>query len=210
MRLTRLLLVGGLTAALALPAGSASATPDRAWVRADRTALFSLTAVAQGDLPGHEGNWHTVVLSVSGDDGIAGVVTDWTCAEGVEPNYQDAEDAWVCAVESRAVLDDLVDALGVSGLVVRVNRPTRNLLIHGEVLATDAEGVASAQRVHLLAHAYGPLTRTVTDTGPTRVVVEERSRTRVRGRVLGLRLHRLGFAVDTSTLVAVSTYVRKP
>lgn len=212
MRVTPVLLAGGLAAALALPTGVASGAPDPGWLRADRTALFSVTSVKPGDLRGHAGNWHTVVVSVSGTDGIAGFVADWTCPEGVAPNYQDAEDDWVCAVESMVVLDDAVDEDGGSLLTVRVNRPTRQIVVQGEVLATDRDGVESTRRVHLRGHAFGSLTRTVVDAedGSSRTVVAERDRTRARGRVLGIVIHHRGFLMDTSSLVAVTTYVPVP
>lgn len=212
MPVAPVLLAGGLMAALALPTSAAPVSPEPGWERVERTAVFSVTSVKQGDLRGHAGNWHTVVVSHNGADGISGVVADWTCPEGVEPNYQDSEETWVCAADSMVVLDDAVDEEGRSLVSARINRPTRNIVIKGDVLATDRDGVTSTGRIHIRGHARGPLTRTVTDAedGLTRVVVDERAGTRALGRVLGIVIHHRGFHRDTSSLVSVSTYLAVP
>ena len=218
MRLSSVLLAGGLAAAALLPLGSAQAAPvgavamgpGAARVLADRTALFSVTAVAEGDLADHEGNWHTVVVTANGDDGVSGVVADWTCPEGVAPNFQDDEAAWLCAPESVLRLDDTFDerrdlaahALGEPGRRQGGDR--------GRGPGHRPEGTDSTGELRLVGRAYGARTRTVTDDGVTRLVVDERGDTQARGDVLGVAVDQPGFEVDTSNLVALATYLPRP
>jgi hypothetical protein len=218
MRLSSVLLAGGLAAAALLPLSAAQAAPvgavamgpGAARVLADRTALFSVTAVAEGDLADHEGNWHTVVVTANGADGVSGVVADWTCPEGVAPNFQDDEAAWLCAPESVLRLDDTFDENGISLLTLRVSRGAAKVVIEGEVEVTDPEGTEATGELRLVGRAYGARTRTVTDDGVTRLVVDERGDTQARGDVLGVAVDQPGFEVDTSHLVALATYLPRP
>ena len=219
MRLSSVLLAGGLAAAALLPLSAAQAVlvgavamgPGAARVLADRTALFSVTAVAEGDLADHEGNWqHTVVVTANGDDGVSGVVADWTCPEGVAPNFQDDEAG--LALRPR-----------VGAAARRHLRRERDLAPHapgepgrrqggdrGRGRGHRSEGTESTGELRLVGRAYGARTRTVTDDGVTRLVVDERGDTQARGEVLGVAFDQPGFEVDTSSLVALATYLPRP
>ena len=92
---------------------------------------------------------------MSGADGVSGAVADWTCADGVEPNYADVGVEWTCTPESLRVIDDAVDDEGQSLVRLKINRPTRNLVVWGNVCVTDDDG----RDVHRPAEAARPRDR---------------------------------------------------
>ena len=107
-------------------------------------------------------------------------------------------------------LDDTFDENGISLLTLWVSRGAGKVVIEGEVEVTDAEGTDSTGELRLVGRAYGARTRTVTDDGVTRLVVDERGDTQARGDVLGVAFDQPGFEVDTSNLVALATYLPRP
>ena len=209
MRVVPVLVASGLAAAALLPAAAQAAAPVK-WTQASRAGYFSVTSVKQGELRGHEGNWHTVVVVVSGADGVSGTVADWTCADGGEPNFADVNAEWTCTPESLRTFEDAVDDEGVSLVRVKVNKSTRNLVVWGNVSVTDDDGVKSGGWVKLRGHAAGDRTVTVIDSedGQTRTSTMVRTDSRARGKALGVAFHSKGFEVSSSDLASVTTYQR--
>jgi hypothetical protein len=209
MRVVPALVASGLAAAALVVPAAAQAAPVK-WTESSRAGYFSLTSVKQGDLKGHQGNWHTVVLVVSGADGVSGTVADWTCADGVEPNFADVGAEWTCAPESYRTIEDAVDDEGASRVRITVNRPTRNLVVWGNVSVTDDEGLKSGGWLKLRGHATGDRIVTVVDSedGQTRTSTVVRGKTKARGKVLGIVFHAKGFERSTSDLASVTSYVR--
>ncbi|MFN8190522.1 MAG: hypothetical protein U0R78_08775 [Nocardioidaceae bacterium] len=205
MRLTPVLVAGGLMAVALLPS-AARADDVAARPAASRVGLVSVTAEAQGALPGRPGNWHTVVISINGSDGVSGVVADWTCADGVEPNYADVGAEWTCTPESYGTVAAATDEDGASLVRVAVNRPTRHLVARGLVAVTDDSGVSAMVRLRLQAVADGGWTRTV-GTAPdgSRTVTITRTGTRARGAVGDTAFRPKDWQISASDLVSVTT-----
>lgn len=208
MRVVPALVASGLAAAALVPA-AAQAGPVK-WTQSSRVGYFSVTSVKQGELQGHPGNWHTVVVVVSGADGVSGTVADWTCADGVEPNFADVGAEWTCTPESLRTIEDAVDDQGASRVRIKVNRPTRNMVVRGNVSVTDDDGVKSGGWLKLRGHATGDRTVTVIDSedGQTRTSTVVRGETKARGKVLGVVFHAKGFELSTSDLASVTSYAR--
>lgn len=205
MRLTPVLVAGGLAAAVLLPT-AAQANDVAARPATSRVGLVSVTAESQGDLPGRPGNWHTVVISINGSDGVSGEIADWTCADGVEPNYADVGAEWTCTRESYGTLAAATDEDGASLVRVVVNRPTRHLVARGLVTVTDDSGVSAMVRLRLQAVAGGDWTRSV-GTGPdgSRTVTIIRTGTRARGAVGTAVVRPQRWQISASDLVSVTT-----
>lgn len=210
MRVSAALASAAVAAATTLPVAASAVPAPPGWVRGERSGLVSVVSVQSGALAGHDGNWHTVVLGLTGADGVSGVLTDWSCPDGVTPDYQSPGPDWVCVQNAVSTIDDAVDEDGTSLVTVSLNRTVRNLVVDGTVQVTAADGTMSTARLHLVAHAYGELARTVVDSadGLTRQVIEERSDVVARGRIAGVRLHRRGAENSASGLVAVTTWTR--
>ena len=208
MRVLSALVAGGLAAAVLVP--SAAQAKPATWTETGRAGYFSVTSVLQGDLAGRAGNWHTVVVVVNGAAGVSGTVADWTCADGVEPNFADVDAEWTCAPESMRTFVDAVDEDGASLVRVKVNRPTRNIVVHGRVDVTDGSDTHSIGWLHVRGHATGHSTLTVVDSedGLVRTATQVRGTTKATGKALGLVLHRKGSEVSTSDLASVTTYAR--
>ncbi len=204
MRLTPVLVAGGLAAAVLLP--TAAHADDAARPATSRVGLVSVTAESQGALPGRAGNWHTVVISINGSDGVSGAVADWTCADGVEPNYTDVGADWTCTPESYGTLAAATDEDGASLVRVAVNRPTRHLVARGLVTVTDDAGVSAMVRLRLQAVADGDWTRSV-GTGPdgNRTVTVIRTGTRARGAVDTVVVRPQRWQISASDLASVTT-----
>lgn len=204
MRLTPVLVAGGLAAAALLP--TAAQADDAARPATSRVGLVSVTAESQGTLPGRPGNWHTVVLSINGSDGVSGAVADWTCADGVEPNYADVGADWTCTPESYGTLAAATDEAGASLVRVEVNRPTRHLVARGLVTVTDDSGVSTMVRLRLQAVADGDWTRSVgTSPDGNRTVTITRTGTRARGAVGTAVVRAKDWQISASDLVSVTT-----
>lgn len=210
MRHLSTLAAGALAAALTGLASAPATAADGGWTESGRVALFSATGLRHGPMAGHEGNWHSIVVSVNGADGVTGVVTDWTCPAGVAPDLADADPQ--CVAETTLTLGEARDADGESLVRVRVNRPTRNLEVTGKVAVTDAAGVESVGWIHFVGHAFGARTEQLSESadGLTRTYTATRDHTRVAGRVLGIRLHGRGFETTGSALVSVTTWTKAP
>lgn len=207
MRLTPVLVASGLAALAMLPAPS-QAVEAKPWVPTSRIGLASVTAEHQGELPGRPGNWHTVVVSLSGADGVTGVVADWTCADGVEPNYADVGAEWTCTPESYGTIAAATDEDGGSLVRVTVNRPTRTLLARGLVAVTDDSGVSTSMRLRLQVNARGEASVVAVDgeDGLTRTVTVTRTDSRARVRVAGVVVRPNAWEMSTSDLVSVTTW----
>jgi hypothetical protein len=226
MRITSALLAGGLATVVLLPLGSATAATPVPGYEAERVGLFSVASTVEGELPEREGNWHTMLVSVNGADGVSGLVTDWTCPDGVSPGGEVPDDSGLvdviafpdtarlatCTEVGSADIANAVDDEGASLLAVRIDRRAWGIQVRGEVSVTDAEGATSIGSLRLRGWARGPAARTVTrlQDGVTRQVLVTRVRTRARGNVLGISLHQNQAEVDTSELAALTTYVRLP
>ncbi len=205
--------IAGLAAAAAalvvLPAGSASARPVADWQSYQRTGLVSVASLIPGTLEDRDGNWHTVVLSVNGADGVTGQLVDWSCDPGVLPNYQDAEEDWICTAETVYDIANAVDEDGRSLVSVTVDGGARELVVTGDVVATDYDGGSSLESISVVARAHGPAYRSVLRAvdGSLREATVIRDHTRARGRVLGVKLHERFATVEASSLVAITTSV---
>lgn len=205
MRLTPVLVAGGLAAVALLPT-AAQADDTAARPATGRVGLVSVTAESQGALAGRPGNWHTVVISVNGSDGVSGVVADWTCAEGVEPNYADVGAEWTCTPESYGTVAAATDEDGNSLVRVAVNRPTRHLVARGLVAVTDDSGVSAMVRLRLHAVADGDWARSVgTAADGNRTVTITRTGTRARVAVDREVLRPADWQISASDLVSVTT-----
>jgi hypothetical protein len=207
--LAGLVAAGVAAGAVTLPTGPASAGPVSDWLPYQSTGLVSVASVMPGTVTGRDGNWHTLLLSVNGDDGVSGQLVDWTCAPGVRPNYQDAEEDWRCVADGVWEIATAVDEDGRPLVDVRVDRGARRLLVEGDVLATDYNGGSSLEPIRLVARARGSAVRDVvrTDEGALRQITVIRDRTKARGRVLGVRVNDPYASVEASSIVAITTYV---
>jgi hypothetical protein len=209
-RLLAGLVAAGVAAGLVtLPASTASAGPVSDWLPYQRTGLVSVASVIPGTVAGRDGNWHTMLLSVNGVDGVSGQLVDWTCAPGVTPNYQDAEADWRCLAEGVWEISTAVDEDGRPLVDVLVDRGARRLVVEGDVLATDYDGGSSLEPIRLVARARGSAVRDVlrTKDGALRQITVIRDRTKVRGRVLAVRVNDPYASVEASSIVAITTYV---
>jgi hypothetical protein len=77
------------------------------------------------------------------------------------------------------------------------------------VLATDHDGGSSLEPIRVFARARGSAVRDVvrTDDGALRQVTVIRDRSKARGRVLGVKLHEVAATVESSSVVAITTYL---
>lgn len=213
MRSVPAVLAAGLVAGVLLPA-SAQAVPDQthartSWTRSGTVTLFSATAAERGQLADRQGNWHTVVLSV-GEAGISGVAADWTCPDGVQPNFADSGSEWTCTPESIRQLASVTDDDGAPMIRVQTKQKIRRLVVRGPVTVTDETDQVTSGSVLLRGRAVGDRTKAwvYSEDGRTRTVTTVRTQTRARGKVLGVKFRTPKWRVSSSDLVTVTTYTR--
>lgn len=189
----------------ALPVGE---SVQQGWMQTGSAVVFTATSVQPGTVPGRAGNWHTLVVSVNGDDGVTGMVTDWTCPDGVAPNYQDNEIAWACRAESRRSVASVLDETGTPLLHVDADPTGRSVVVRAAVLGSDTGGDQQAGTLVLKVHASGEVTRSVTRShhGHVRRFDVVQPATRVHGRVLGITLRAEGAQVESSALISQTSW----